>query len=68
VTLYRCEQCGNRTRFDVYDTVNRRRFEHADLGGEVTVEEETIVDRTVNRVVCRWCDSADHVVEVHIDR
>jgi adenylate kinase family enzyme len=66
--LYRCGQCGNRTRFDVYDTVVRRRFEHADLGGEVTVEEETIVDRTVDRVVCRWCDSADHVVEVHVDR
>lgn len=68
MTLYRCEQCGNRTRFDVFDTVTRKRFEHADLGGDVTVEEETIIERSVTKVVCRWCDSSDQVVEVHTDR
>jgi ABC-type cobalamin/Fe3+-siderophores transport system ATPase subunit len=68
MTLYRCDRCGNKTRFDVYDVVHRRRFEHADLGGEVTVEEEDIVDRVVERVVCRWCDSPDEVVEVQSDR
>jgi hypothetical protein len=68
VTTYRCEQCGNKTRFDVYDTVVRRRFEHADLGGEITVEEEVIVGRTVDKVVCRWCDSPERVVEAQTER
>jgi DNA-directed RNA polymerase subunit M/transcription elongation factor TFIIS len=63
VINYRCEACGNKTRFDVYDTVRRKRFEHADLGGEVTVEDEEIVSRTVDQVVCRWCDHSDTVVE-----
>lgn len=68
MTLYRCDGCGNKTRFDVYDTVERRRFEHAGLGGAITVEEEEILDRTVDRVVCRWCDRPDSVVEVQPDR
>jgi hypothetical protein len=52
----------------VYDTVVRRRFEHADLGGEITVEEEVIVGRTVDKVVCRWCDSPERVVEAQTER
>lgn len=68
MTRYRCEMCGNKTRFDVYDTVRRRRFEHADLGGGVTIEDEEIIERTVERVVCRWCESSDAVVEVQPDR
>ena len=67
MTMYRCNACGNRTRFDVYDTVKRKRFEHADLGGEITVEDEEIVSRAIDKVVCRWCDSADSVVEVQGD-
>jgi hypothetical protein len=67
MTTYRCEACGNKTRFDVYDTVQRRRFEHADLGGEVTVEDEVIITRTVDSVVCRWCDRSDSVVEAQPD-
>lgn len=53
---YRCEHCGNKTRFDVYDRVSRRRFEHFTLGGDMEVEEEEILERRVERVVCRWCD------------
>ena len=68
MTMYRCEVCGNKTRFDVYDTVERRRFEHADLGGDVTVEDEDILARTVDRIVCRWCDRSDSVIEVQSDR
>lgn len=63
MTTYRCDQCGNKTRFDVYDTVRRRRFEHADFAGDITIDEEEILERSVQRVVCRWCDSADDVVE-----
>ena len=68
MTNYLCEACGNKTRFDVYDTVQRRRFEHADLGGEITIEDESIISRTVDRIVCRWCDRSDSVVEAQPDR
>lgn len=61
MTSYRCTACGNRTRFDVYDTVERRRFEHADLGGDVIVDDEQILSRTIDKVVCRWCDRSDSV-------
>ena len=65
---YRCSHCGNKTRFDVYDTVRRRRFEHSDLSGGVEVDEEEILDREIERVVCRWCDRDDGVVQVQADR
>lgn len=67
-TSYRCTACGNKTRFDVHDTVRRRRFEHADLAGRITVEEEEILERTIERVVCRWCDRSDAIEVVHVDR
>lgn len=65
---YRCEACGNKTRFDVFDTVQRKRFEHAELGGHIAVESEEILSRSVDRVVCRWCDRFDAVVEVQPER
>ena len=68
MTTYRCEDCGNKTRFDVYETVRRRRFEHSDLGGGTVIDEEEILERTVDRVECRWCDRSDSVVEVQPDR
>jgi hypothetical protein len=58
---YRCAHCGNKTRFDVYDTVRRRRFEHATLGGEITIDEEEILERRIDRIVCRWCDRDDAI-------
>jgi hypothetical protein len=60
---YRCDACGNKTRFDVFEAKRTRGFHHFTLGGEVTVEEEEILERTVERVVCRWCGSADQIVE-----
>ena len=60
-TRYVCTACGNRTRFDVTDTVRRVRFHHYTLGGELTVEEERVLERTVESVTCRWCDRADSV-------
>lgn len=59
--LHRCAHCGNKTRFDVYETVERRRFEHATLGGTVEIEEEEILSRQVARVVCRWCERDDGI-------
>ena len=68
MTVYRCAACGNKTRFDVYDTVRRRRFEHADLSGEVTVDEEEILERTIERIVCRWCDRSDAIETSQAER
>ncbi len=68
MSTYRCAACGNKTRFDVYDTVRRRRYEHADLGGEVSIEEEEVLDRRVDRVVCRWCERSDVVEERQVER
>lgn len=58
---YRCSACGNRTRFDVVETVRRRQFQHYTLGGEMEVDEETVLERTVESVTCRWCDRTDTV-------
>lgn len=61
VTRYVCTACGNRTRFDVVETVRRRRFQHYTLGGEMTVDEEEVLEATVESVTCRWCERADAV-------
>lgn len=58
---FRCDACGNLTRFDVIATERTRRYHHADLGGRVVVEEDEVLDRTVERVTCRWCGRSDTV-------
>lgn len=58
---FRCDGCGNVTRFDVVATERTRRFHHFDLGGERAVEEEEILERTVETVTCRWCNRADAI-------
>jgi hypothetical protein len=63
----RCAHCGNRTRFDIHDTVRRRRFAHFTLGGEVTIEEEEILDTSAERIVCRWCDRDDGIERAPVD-
>ena len=60
---YRCDACGNKTRFDVFETKSVRTYQHFTLGGDVTIEEEEILTRDVERIVCRWCGSAEAVVE-----
>jgi hypothetical protein len=59
---FRCDACGNKTRFDVFEHRHVRAFHHFTLGGDLTVEEEEVLERVVERVVCRWCGSADFVV------
>ena len=61
VQRYVCTACGNRTRFDVVETVRRRRFHHYTVGGELTVDEETVLERAIESVTCRWCDRAGAV-------
>lgn len=60
-TRWRCDACGNLTRFDVESTERVRRFWHLDLGGEAVAEEEEHLEVTVASVTCRWCGSRDAV-------
>lgn len=62
---FRCDQCGNVTRFDVEATERTRRYLHFDLGGSSSVDEEEIVSREIVSVTCRWCGRDDAIrVEV----
>lgn len=58
---FRCDACGNVTRFDVVTTATTRRFHHFDLGGDDQVEEEEILDRRIRSVTCRWCGGTDAI-------
>ena len=66
-TAHRCAHCGNRTRFDIYDSVRRRRYVHYSLGGEPSVDEEEILEAQVERIVCRWCDRSDGIEAVEVE-
>lgn len=54
---YRCQACGNLTRFDVLERLRARRFYHFTLGGDRTIEEEDVLEHQVETVTCRWCGS-----------
>jgi hypothetical protein len=58
---YRCDACGNVTRFDVVAAARTRRYLHFDLGGAVEVDEEEILEETVVSVTCRWCARDDAI-------
>lgn len=58
---WRCDACGNLTRFDVESTERVRRFWHFDMAGDAVIEEEEFLDVGVASVVCRWCGSRDAV-------
>ena len=61
---YRCTSCGNLTRFDVVTTRRTRAFHHYSVGGDLVIEDEQVLDRTVDDVVCRWCGHGRSVVEL----
>ena len=54
-----CNACGNKTRFDVFETKSVRAFYHFTLGGDPSIEEEEVLERKVDKMVCRWCSSTD---------
>ncbi len=62
-TRYRCNVCGNLTRFDVVATRRTRAFHHYNLAGEFEVEEEELLDEQIERVTCRWCGAAGDAIE-----
>jgi hypothetical protein len=63
-TRYRCQACGNVTRFDVVSTRRTRAFNHYSIAGELTVEEEEVLDERIERVTCRWCNATGERIEV----
>ena len=67
-TKYRCAHCGNRTRFDVFESIRRRRYLHFTLGGEPNVDEEEIIESETEKIVCRWCDRSDGIETDTIER
>lgn len=58
---WRCQQCGNLTRFDVTRRTRSREYVHVDLAGEASVEERTVSEDVVEHVTCRWCSAVDAV-------
>ena len=52
---YRCDGCGNLTRFDVTISQKTKAFHHYSVGGDLVVEDEEVLARNVDEVVCRWC-------------
>lgn len=61
---YRCEACGNLTRFEVTVTRTTRAFHHYTVGGELSVEDPEIISERYESVVCRWCGTGDNVVQI----
>ncbi len=65
---YRCNACGNLTRFDVATTRRTSAFHHYSVGGDLTVEEEKVLEERVERVTCRWCGAdGDRIEELTAD-
>ena len=61
---YRCDGCGNLTRFDVTTSQTTKEFHHYTVGGELEVEDVTVLSRHVAEVVCRWCGHGRSVAEL----
>jgi hypothetical protein len=61
---YRCDACGNLTRFDVMTDRRTRAFHHYSVGGSLSVEEEEVLSEEVVEVQCRWCGHGRAVVVV----
>lgn len=61
---YRCDGCGNLTRFDVTTSTTTKAFHHYTVGGELQLEEVEVLSRNVDAVACRWCGHGRSVVEI----
>ena len=67
VTRYRCNACGNLTRFDVVTDRRTKAFHHYSVGGELSVDEEEVLSENVAEVSCRWCGHGRAVEALHED-
>lgn len=64
---YRCTSCGNLTRFDVTMTRCIKTYHHYTVGGELDIEDEQVLDETVESVECRWCGPTGKVEQITED-
>jgi hypothetical protein len=65
---YRCTACGNLTRFDVVATRRTRAFHHYSVGGDLSIEDEAVLEERIDSVECRWCGaSGDGIETVPVD-
>jgi hypothetical protein len=62
-TRFRCSACGNLTRFDVVASRRTRAFHHFSVGGDLSVEDEEVLDETIEAVTCRWCGASGESIE-----
>jgi hypothetical protein len=62
-TRLRCSACGNLTRFDVVASRRTRAFHHFSVGGELSIEDEEVLDETIETVSCRWCGASGDAIE-----
>lgn len=63
-TRYRCESCGNLTRFDLEVTRRVKECHYITTGGRLTLEGAEVLSETVDRVSCQWCGHGRDVVEL----
>ena len=66
-TRYRCQACGNVTRFDVLATRRTRAFHHYTIGGDLEIEEEEVLEERVEQVTCRWCNAGGDQIAIEAD-
>jgi hypothetical protein len=61
---FRCNACGNLTRFDVTMTRRTTSFWHFTVGGELQVEDEQVLGEDVEAVSCRWGGNGANVERI----
>jgi hypothetical protein len=54
-TRYRCTGCGNLTRFEVVARQRTKALHHFSVAGDLTVEDQTVLESDVEQVSCVWC-------------
>jgi hypothetical protein len=65
---YRCQGCGNLTRFDVTVTRRTREYHHFSVGGDLEIEDRELLAEAVEEISCRWCGaSGDTIVTVPLE-
>jgi hypothetical protein len=47
----------------VVGTRRTRAFHHYSIGGELTVEEEDVLEEHIEQVTCRWCGANGASIE-----
>jgi len=60
---YRCNACGNLTRFDVVSNRRTRAFHHYSVGGELGIESEDLLSEEIEEISCHWCGNGKAVVQ-----